>query len=102
MADARTLINGLIGRYIPGKVSTSLRYYFNVDGDRYTLVCHPDRVEIIPGPSEGKADVVIKCTAKMFEKVFVDRGMPGPLDIARGRFKTNDVEGLRRLAALFR
>lgn len=101
MADIDRMISGLTQRYVPGKLSQTRSYYFSVDSNKYTLVCHPDRCEVRPGPSDGQADVVIKCTAKIFEKVFVKGGMPGPIDIARGKFKTNDVDGLKQLAGLF-
>ena len=94
-------IQALKARYIPGQVEEPVSYYFSVEGLRYTLVCHPDRCDVVPGPSDGQANVVIKCTQKLFQRVFLDGKMPGPIDIARGRFKTNDVDGLKRLASLF-
>lgn len=101
MADPQSLIANLTNRYVPGKVDSTLSYYFSIEGYKATLHCHPDRCEVVEGPSDGKADVVIKTTKKLFTKVFVKGGMPGPLDIARGKFKTNDVDGLRRLKELF-
>lgn len=101
MADPKSLITDLTRSYVPGKVDQTVSYYFSIDRYKATLRCHPDRCEVVEGPSDGNADVVIKTTEKLFEKVFVKGGMPGPLDIARGKFKTNDVDGLKRLKELF-
>lgn len=102
MSTPDTLINALKERYIPGQVDRRTTYYFHVDDHRYTLVLLPDRMEIVDGKPQAQADVVVKCTGDLFRKVFVEGGMPGPLDLARGRFKTNDPDGLRRLARVFR
>lgn len=101
MADPRSLIADLTRTYVPGKVTDTVDYYFSIDAFKATLRCHPDRCEVVEGPSDGKANVVIKTTEKLFVKVFLEGKMPGPIDIARGKFKTNDVEGLQRLKTLF-
>jgi len=101
MPDPAALIAQLTARYRPGQLTQSRSYYFSVGNFRATLNCHPDRCEVVEGRSDGRADVVIKTTPKLFQKVFVDGGMPGPIDIARGRFKTNDVDALKQLSSLF-
>ncbi len=101
MAELGHMLNALAARYVPGRVSTRTTFYFSVEGVKVTLVCLPDRCEVVHGPSDGQADVVVKCTRALFQRVFLDRKRPGALDIARGRFKTNDVAGLQRLERLF-
>jgi len=102
MADISSLLGALQQRYKPGQVQRTMSFYFSVEDHKYTLICYPERCEVLPGPSTTKADIVVKCTTLLFEKVFLKREMPGPLDIARGRFRTNDPVGLRKLEQLFR
>ena len=45
--------------------------------------------------------MVLKCEPKLFEKIVLKGKMPGPLDIARGKFKTNDPGKLQEMLTCF-
>jgi hypothetical protein len=54
---------------------------------------------------EGKtveaADIVLKTTPDLFEKMVLRGKLPGPIDIARGKVRTNDPMGLQKLREWF-
>lgn len=89
-------------RYNAGRLDRSVTAYFSVGAEKWSVVMHPDRAEATPGRPSGSADFVLKVDPKLFERMVVDGRKPGPLDIARGKIKTNDVAMLKRLPELFR
>lgn len=88
-------------RYRAGVLSETRSYYFSVGPHKYTAVLSADGVEVTRGNTVDKADVVLKTTEKLFLKMVVDGKMPGPIDIARGKIKTNDPAALKQLRDLF-
>jgi hypothetical protein len=89
-------------RYQPGHVSKTVTYYFSVGGEKWTATLKPDHCDIQPGKHTDNADCVLKCDPGLFEKMVLKGKKPGPLDIARGKIKTSDVDLLRKLSVYFR
>ena len=88
-------------RYLKGKVSKTRVYYFSIGDFRATVTLEPDSVSVEPGKKVDNADVVLKTTPALFEKMVLKGKMPGPIDIARGKIKTNDPGGLKSLRDYF-
>lgn len=101
MASPRELMLDFPRRYLPGRVDRTLTYYFSVGDDKYTLTLTPTACTLTPGKPEH-ADCVVKADPAVFEALVLRDKIPGPIDIARGRFKTNDVALLSRLKDCFR
>ncbi len=101
MSSASAILAALPGRYIPGKTPKTVVYYFSIGDLKYTLSLHPDRCEVAPGKPEN-ADCVVKSDPAVFENLVVHGKAPGAFDIARGKFKTNDVGSLMLLKDCFR
>jgi hypothetical protein len=101
LSKVRQIFTSMPERYISGKVSASKSYYFSVGDQKWSVTLHPDRCEAVEGKS-GTADVVLKADPKLFERMVLERKMPGPLDIARGKIKTNDPGALQELMSCFR
>jgi long-chain acyl-CoA synthetase len=93
-------LTGFQARSIPGRVDRARVYYFSVGDDKHTMRLTPTSCTITPGKPEH-ADCVVKATPEVFVRLVVEGKQPGPLDIARGRFKTNDVGLLLQLRACF-
>ncbi|MCX4245212.1 hypothetical protein [Paraliomyxa miuraensis] len=89
------------GRYIKGKATKKTVYYFSIGDFRCTVTLEPEGVTVEPGKKVGDADVVLKTTPELFEKMVLKGKMPGPIDIARGKVKTNDPVGLKGLRDYF-
>jgi hypothetical protein len=88
-------------RYRTGVLGAPRSYYFSVGPYKYTAVLKPDGAEVSEGNSIGKADVVLKTTEELFARMVIHGKMPGALDIARGRIKTNNPAALKQLRDLF-
>lgn len=88
-------------RYIKGKATKTTVYYFSIDSSRYTVTITPEEVKVEPNRKVDNADVVLKTTAALFEKMVIKGKMPGPIDIARGKVKTNDPVTLKNLRDYF-
>ncbi len=101
MSKVRQIFTSMPERYIAGKVKASKSYYFSVGDQKWSVTLHPDRCEATEGKS-GDADVVLKADPKLFERMVLERKMPGPIDIARGKIKTNDPGALQELMSCFR
>lgn len=99
--DIPKLFDNLPSRYIPGKAEKARTYYFSIGDDKYTVKLDPQRCQVEPGKTVEQADVILKTTPELFEKMVIKGKMPGPIDIARGKVKTNDPMGLKDLRDYF-
>ena len=88
-------------RYRKGVLPATRTYYFSVGPHKRTATLRPDGATVEEGKTLDRADVVLKTTEALFLKMVVDGKMPGPLDIARGRIKTNNPAALKQLRDLF-
>lgn len=88
-------------RYIPGRIARPVTYYFSVGDDKYTVKLDAAVCTVTPGKTEH-ADCVIKADPGVFQALVLQGKAPGALDIARGRFKTNDPSLLLALKDCFR
>ena len=100
MNDAAALIASFQKRFVPGSVDRPLTWYFSIGEEKHTLLVTPTSCEVRPG-KPANADCVVKATPEVFVNLVVHGRQPGPLDIARGRFKTNDVALLLKLRTVF-
>ena len=100
MNSASERISSCQSRYVPGRIDLYLTYYFSVGDEKHTLRLTPTTCAISPGKPEH-ADCVVKADPEVFVKLVLHGKQPGPLDIARGRFKTNDVALLLKLRECF-
>jgi putative sterol carrier protein len=88
-------------RFVRGKATKKSVYYFSIGDFRCTVTIEPDGVTVEPNKKVDNADVVLKTSPELFEKMVVDGKLPSAVDIARGKIKTNDVVGLKRLRDFF-
>lgn len=95
------LVAEMSRRYVPGKVPRDLTYYLSIGEHKFTMKLSSGACSITPGKVEN-ADCVIKSDPAVFQRLVIDRKAPGPLDIARGKFKTSDVSLLALLQDCFR
>lgn len=89
-------------RYRAGVLIAPRTYYFSVGEHKYTVRLTPTACAVEAGRTTEAADCVLKTTPELFLRMVIDGGTPGPLDIARGRFRTNDPAALVQLRDLFR
>ncbi|MFZ5481505.1 MAG: hypothetical protein ACOZNI_32385 [Myxococcota bacterium] len=101
MPTTREIFDAMPGRFVPGKAPRPLTFYFSVGDDKYTLRLDAKTCEVRPGKVEG-ADCVVKADPRVFEDLVLKGKAPGALDIARGKFKTNDPSLLMVLKDCFR
>ncbi len=95
------LFAAMPGRYRSGKLDRPTTYYFSIGDHKYTVKLDATACVVEDGKTVENADCVLKTTPELFEKMVVHGKMPGPIDIARGKVKTNDVTGLSKLRDLF-
>ncbi len=88
-------------RYRKGSAPEPKSYYFSVGEHKYTVSVGPDECKVEAGKTVENADVVLKTTPELFEKMVIRGKLPGPLDIARGKIRTNDPMGLQKLREMF-
>lgn len=102
MSVVREIFQQMPSRYRPGQVTDTVTYYFSVGAEKWTATLRPDSCEVQPGKLVDNASCVLKCDPGLFEKMVLKGKTPGPLDIARGKIKTSDVDLLRKLPSYFR
>ena len=88
-------------RYVTGKATKTTVFYFSIGDFKATVTIAPDGVTVEENKKVDNADVVLKTTPELFEKMVLKGKMPGPIDIARGKIKTNDPMGLKGLRDYF-
>ena len=99
--DIPTIFEHMPGRYIAGASETNKSFYFSIGDHKFTVKVDPERCQVESGKPVDQADIVLKTTPELFLKMVVQGKMPGPLDIARGKIKTNDPAGLASLKSMF-
>ena len=100
MSRIAQIFDAMADRYQPGKVEEDRIFYFSLGDDKYTVIITPDKCVVEKGKTE-EADVVLKTTPELFEKMVIHGKMPGPIDIARGKIRTNDPAALKDLKTYF-
>ncbi len=99
--DVKQIFAQMPGRYRKGSAAKPTVYYFSIGDFKATVKIDADAVEVEDGKTVENADVVLKTTPELFEKMVLHGKMPGPIDIARGKIKTNDPMGLQKLREMF-
>ncbi len=99
-ANIDRIFQEMPARYRSGSASGG-RYYFSIGSHKYTVELSPQACTVTPGKADGTADYVLKTTPELFEKMVLRGKMPGPLDVARGKVKTNDPRALAALRGYF-
>jgi putative sterol carrier protein len=89
-------------RYLTGKVQGARSYYFSIGDVKRTVRLSPTTCTVEEGKTVESADCVLKADPKLFVDMVVHGKVPGALDIARGKLKTNDPARLAELKDLFR
>jgi long-chain acyl-CoA synthetase len=94
------ILQELPRRYRRGTAGSRV-YYLSIGPHKATVRLSPDACVVEPGKTVEHADIVLKTTPELFEKMVVRGKLPGPVDIALGRVRTNDPLGLQRLRDCF-
>jgi putative sterol carrier protein len=101
MSTISKIFESMSARYQPGRAKAPRTYYFSIGDDKYTVKCTPTDCQVESGKTVDNADVVLKATPDVFEKMVLKGKLPGALDIARGKIKTNDPGALKDLRDWF-
>ena len=88
-------------RYRKGSASSKRTFYFSIDALKFTVTVDAETCIVEPGKTVPSADVILKTTSKIFGNMVLRGKLPGPVDIARGKIKTNDPMGLKDLKDWF-
>lgn len=99
--DVKKIFDEMPGRYRKGSASKATVYYFSIGDFKATVKITAEDVVVESGKTVENADVVLKTTPELFEKMVLKGKAPGPIDIARGKIKTNDPMGLQKLREMF-
>lgn len=95
------IFDAMPGRYRKGSATSARTFYFSVGDHKYTVKIDAESCSVESGKTIDNADVVLKTTPELFVKMVVKGKLPGALDIARGKIKTNDPSGLKALRDWF-
>lgn len=99
--DVATIFEHMPERYKKGSATEKKVFYFSVGDHKYTVHVSPDECKVESGKTVDDADIVLKTTPELFEKMVIRGKLPGPIDIARGKVRTNDPMGLQKLREMF-
>jgi putative sterol carrier protein len=99
--DVPTIFEEMPKRFRKGSAEKKTSLYFSIGEHKYTVYVDDESCTVEQGKTTDAADVVLKTTPDLFIKMVVHGKMPGALDIARGKIKTNDPMGLQKLRQMF-
>lgn len=99
--DVPAIFDEMPGRYKAGSAKQPRSFYFSIGEHKYTVFVDPETCRVETGKAVDDADVVLKTTPELFERMVIKGKLPGALDIARGKIKTNDPSGLQSLREMF-
>lgn len=100
--DIPEIFDAMPSRYIKGSAPGPRSFYFSVGEHKYTVKVDGDTCVVEEGKTVESADTVLKTTPELFERMVIRGKLPGPIDIARGKIKTNDPAGLQDLRKWFK
>ena len=99
------LFRELEGRYVKGRVSQSITYYFTLGAEneaKWTLTVSPDGCSARIGkPESSQADCVLKTTPEIFTKIVREAYTPSPMEFMTGLVKSNDISLLQTFQKVF-
>ncbi|MEL6342046.1 MAG: hypothetical protein AAFV53_02865 [Myxococcota bacterium] len=101
MATVEEIFQQMPSKYRTGAADKNTTYYFSIGDHKATLFVTPEGARVESGKAVDNADCVLKTTPKIFVNIVTQGKAPGALDIARGRFKTNDPGALMKLKEWF-
>ena len=101
MTDIEKIFTEFPNKYVPGVVDKNLTYYFAIGDEKWTVFVTPDSCESKKGKHVDNADCFVKSDPKLFTNMVIHKKMPGMMDIARGKIKTNDLNLLKKMADFF-
>ena len=101
MSEIQQIFEAMPSRFNPGRVAAPVSYYFSVGSEKWTVIVDAELCQVTQGRTVSSADCVLKCEPDLFKKMVLKGKRPGPIDVARGRIKTNDVALLKKLTELF-
>ncbi|WP_106092393.1 hypothetical protein [Enhygromyxa salina] len=99
--DVKKIFEKMPSRYIKGSAEKPTTYYFSIGDEKFTVKIDAEAATVESGKTVENADCVLKTTPDLFEKMVLKGKAPGPIDIARGKIKTNDPMGLQKLRTMF-
>ena len=99
--DVKKIFDQMPGRYRKGSATKPTSYYFSIGDFKATVKIDPDGVVVESGKTVENADVVLKTTPELFEKMVLKGKAPGPIDIARGKIKARAVQSIDDAVAAF-
>jgi len=99
--DVPAIFDNMPSRYKAGSASKPRSFYFSIGDHKYTVFVDADTCRVEKGKTTESADVILKTTPELFERMVIRGKLPGALDIARGKVKTNDPGGLQSLREMF-
>ena len=101
MSEVHTIFETMPSRYKAGVLDKSLSYYFSIGTDKWTVTLSPDSCQVETGKTVENADCVIKSDPNIFADLVIRGKQPGPLALARGKFKTSSLELAMKMMQLF-
>lgn len=99
--DVPAIFDNMPGRYKAGSAKAPRTFYFSIGEHKYTVFVDPESCRVEQGKAVDDANVILKTTPELFERMVIKGKLPGALDIARGKVKTNDPGGLQALREMF-
>jgi long-chain acyl-CoA synthetase len=100
-----TLFRELEGRYVAGRVSQPITYYFTLGAEneaKWTLTVSPTSCSATIGkPTSSQADCVLKTTPEIFTKIVREAYTPSPMEFMTGLVKSNDISLLQTFQKVF-
>jgi putative sterol carrier protein len=101
LISTESIFEQMPSRYIKGRATGPSTFYFSIDNHKYTVRISPEECKVEKGKTQDRTDFVLKTTAALFEKMVIKGKMPSPLDVMRGKIKTNDPLALKKLRGMF-
>lgn len=95
------LIDEMPRRYRAGRIAKTTVFYFSIGSYKATVTATPEELTIERDKKVDNADVVLKTTPELFEKMVLKGKMPGTIDIARGKVKSNNPVALKAFRDYF-
>lgn len=85
----------------PGKVDTTLSYYFSIDEQKKSVYIGPQECRVEEGKTTEEADCVCKTSADLFLRIWNQDYRPGLGDFLSGKIRSNNPDALKTFLGAF-
>lgn len=101
LIDVAEVFRQMPTRFRKGKIDRAVVYFFDIEGNQWTVFVGPDSCEVKDGKAVENADCFLKTSKEIFLGTVTGQYTPSMTDLVMGKIKTNNPMLLQSFREIF-